>query len=349
MGKKSFFATLFLILLLIFFLFPQSTGKEHFLVPERIINLDKTSSDAYSDELGQVSFALDNYFGYFTDELEVTYLEEKKYNVTISDSTFINYPKIPEILDVQNMKGEGRSIIETTGYPVIQGDRIAILSDSFISLYDLDGHLYWKKEILSIVTSLAITDDHVLIGYLDGYCELISMSGYTEFSFRPGGSRIEAVYSAAISSDGQYITVISGLDPQRLILLQNRKGEYKPVFHKELENEYRRSINMYFSQDNTMVFFENFEGVNLFDVNTKKVTNVGDSGNLKKIYKDVNRNLYSLLLSDNTGGILKILTPENKILLHKQFNGKTLLFKKRDDRYYIGSDNLLMYLKLVIR
>jgi hypothetical protein len=245
--------------------------------------------------------------------------------------------------------GKNLTQIKTTGYPVIQGDRIAILSESFISLYDLAGHLYWKKEILSIVTSLSINQNHVLIGYLDGYCDLISISGTRELTFRPGGSRIEAVYSAAISSNGQFITIISGIDPQRFILLQNRKGEYKPVFHTELESEFRRSIKMYFSGDDSMVFFENSEGINIFDVDTKNIVQVGEHGRLENIDKDVDRGLYSLLLSQYSGGSLQIMTGEKKNILQKQINGKTLFFKKRDDRYYIGSDNLLMYLKLVSR
>ena len=349
MGKKGFFATLFLVLILIFFIFPISTGKEYFLVPEKIVNLENINHDNLNSDEGNVSFAFDDYFGYVSNELDITYLDRKEYKVSISDNSFINYPKTPQILDIQYKDGSGRSIIETTGYPVIQNDKIAVLTDSSISLYDLDGNLYWKKEILSIVTSLSISGDYVLIGYLDGLCELISISGINVLTYRPGGSRIEAIYSVAISSDGQYITVISGLDPQRFILLQDRKGEFKPIYHIELEKEFRRSIDMYFSNDNSIVFFENPEGVSIFDTELKTIETAGGSGRLKQIYKDIDLELYSLLLADNSGGNLNIVTTENKSILRKQFQGDSLFFKKRDNRYYIGSDNLLMYLKLVSR
>jgi hypothetical protein len=349
MGKKGFFATLFLIILLIFLLFPISTGKEYFLIPERIVTLDDLTPDDVSTKLGTVSFSLNDYFGFFTEDLEISYIDKKKYKVAIGDSSFINYSKIPDILDIQNSLGEGQSIIETKGYPLIRGNRIVVLSDSFVSLYDLEGHLYWKKEILSLITSLSVSDKSVLIGYLDGICELINISGKKEFSFRPGGSRIEAIYSAAVSGDGQYIAIISGLDPQRFILLQYRKGEYKPVYHKELDQEFRRSIDMYFSQDDSMVFFENSQGVNIFDVNLKTLVQAGNGGSLKKIYKDNERDLFSLLLATGSGGILNILTSGNRTVLSKNFPSNELFFTKRDDRYYIGSDNVLMYLKLVNR
>ena len=347
MGKKGFFATLLLIITLIFLLFPSSTGKEHILVPEKIVDLENTSHAISNNETGTVSFSLDDYFGFFTDNLELTYVDKTDYRVAISDNSFINYPKIPKILNIQNMEGKGQSIIENTGYPILKNDRIVLLSDSFISLYDLNGNLYWKKEVLSIITSLSISRDFVLVGYLDGLCELISTSGNVELTYKPGGSRIEAIYSVALSGDGEYITLISGLDPQRFILLQNRKGEYKPIFHFELNDEFRRSINMYFSSDDTKVFFESSQGVNIFDIALEDLSFVGDSGRLEKIYKDNERDLYSVLLSQQGKGYLKILTPGNLSVLEKEFVGNSLFFKKRGDRYYIGSDNLLMYFKLV--
>ncbi|MBI9097023.1 MAG: hypothetical protein JEY91_01030 [Spirochaetaceae bacterium] len=311
------------------------------------MNLDNPLQTVESLDRGRISFSLGDYFGYFTEDLDLTFLGNKDYKVSISENSFINYPKIPKILDIQNNKGQDRAIIESTGYPVIQGDRIAVLSDSFISFYDIDGNLYWKKEILSIITSLSITQNHVLIGYLDGVCEVVSISGSTEFIYRPGGSRIEAVYSAAISSDSQYISIISGLDPQRFILLQNRKGEYKSVFHFELNHEFRRSVNMYFSKDDSKVFFESTEGVNVFDIESKSLLRLGDTGLLVNVYKDEERDLYSLLLKDMSEGFLGILSEQNESILKKTFYGRNMFFKKNQNRYYIGTDNLIMYFELV--
>lgn len=349
MGKKGFFATLIAIFILIFLLFPSSTGKEHILIPEKIIDLENPSNIIKTGSEGTVFFSLGDYFGYFTEDLELSYIDKIDYKVSISDNVFINYSKIPQILDVQDSGGNGRSIIETTGYPMVIKNRIIVISDSFISLYDLDGNLFWKKEILSIVTSLSLTEDHVLIAYLDGYCELISMSGHSEFSYRPGGSRIDAVYSASISSDGQYISVISGLDPQRFILLQNRKGEYKPVFHFHLQEEFRRSVRMYFSEDNSQVFFENSAGINIFDVNLKTLTRAGDSGRMGNVYKDNDCDFYSALLMEKGGGFLKLFTPDNRIILEKSFEGDRLFFRKKENRFYVGTDSLLMSLKMVTR
>lgn len=347
MGKKGFFATLFVILLLVFFLFPTSTGKEFFLVPKRIIDLSSVDESDFVNESGKISFALGDYFGYFTDEMELTYSNKIDYRVTISDNTFINYPKIPSILDVQDMSGQGRSIIETSGYPIIADDRVFILSDSFISLYNLDGNLFWKKEILSFVTSLSLSRDFVLIGYLDGLCELISVTGEVLLSYRPGGSRIESIYSAAISGDGQTLAIISGLDPQRFIVLQNRKDEYKPVHHFELDHQYRRTINMYFSSDDNRVFFENPRGVNVYDTLTQELVSVGGAGRLEKIFIDEEDGFFSLLLKQVSRGDLKILTPENRRVIERSFPGDKFFFRKMGSNYYLGSGNRLMYLKMV--
>lgn len=347
MGKKGFFATLIAVLILVFLLFPSSTGKEHILIPERIQDLENPPNIINSDISGTISFSIGDYLGYFTDNLNLTYIDKIDYKVSISDSVFINYPKIPKILDVLNNNGAGRAIIETSGYPIIIENRIVIISDSFISLYDLNGNFYWKKEILSIITSLSLTENQVLISYLDGYCELINMSGQTDFSYRPGGSRIDAVYSASISSGGQYLSVISGLDPQRFILLQNRKGEFKPIFHFELQEQFRRSVSMYFSEDDSQIFFENFEGVNIFDVNLKTLTRVGDSGRMGNVYKDNECNFYSAMFLGKDSSSLKLFTPENRVILEKRFKGNSFFFRKKEDRFYVGTDNLLMSLQMV--
>lgn len=349
MGKKGFFVTLVVILILIFLLFPASTGRENILIPERIIDLEKTSSNIRPGETGDISFSLGDYFGYFTEKLDITFLDKKDYKVSISDDVFINYPKISQILDIQNRDGARRSKIETTGYPIIQDDCVVVISDSFISLYNLEGNLRWKKEILSIITSLSISEDHVLIAYLDGYCELMSISGETVFSYRPGGSRIEAVYSAAISSDSQYISIIAGLDPQRFILLQDRKGEYKPVYHFELDEEFRRSLKMYFSEDDSRIFFENSQGINIFNLDLKTLTVAGDSGRMENIYMDEAGDFYTAMLTDQNGGSLKIFTLDNRIVLDKRFDGGTLFFKKNNNRVYVGADKFLMSLHMVNR
>ena len=84
-------------------------------------------------------------------------------------------------------------------------------------------------------------------------------------------------------------------------------------------------------------------------INLKTLKTVGDSGRLQKIYKDKETDLYSILLTDEQSCSLKILTSDNRILLNREFNGEKYFFKKRDFRYYIGTDNLLMYMKLVQR
>ena len=349
MGKKGFFVISLVILVLIFFLLPDSTGKEYFLVPEKIVDLEKFSDDYAPTHGGESFFEFDGYFGSFSDEMEISYLDKKKYKLYIADSFFFNFSRVSQILNVQNFDGSVRNLIEADGYPFIQDGKIAVLSHSEMALFDLAGNLYWKKAIFSMVTTLALSGDYVLIGYLDGYCELIDISGNSLLTYRPGGSRIEAIYGGTISSNGQYIAIISGLEPQRFIFLQNKRGGFKPIYHSELDNGFRRSVDMYFSCDDSKIFFESSQGVSIFDVTLKTVRPAGGSGQLVKIYQDSHRNLYSLLLADKGNGVLSIFTEENKDLIYRRFDGNSLFFKKRDSRYYIGFDNKLVYLKLVSR
>ncbi|MBN2655418.1 MAG: hypothetical protein JXR86_00040 [Spirochaetales bacterium] len=348
MGKKGYFATLFVLLLFVFFLFPIPTGEERYLVPERVIDLDNQSIFHHTADRdsGLYAFSLGDYFGYFSGNFRLSYSGIKNFGVAIGDLAFINYSKVPGILDIQNNNGEGRSIIETAGYPVIRDDRIVILSEDYISFYDLEGNLFWEKEILSFVTSLSITRGLVLIGYLDGSCELIADSGEVVLAYRPGGSRIEAIYSAAVSGDSQTVALIAGLDPQRFIILEKRKNEYKTVQHFELDAQYRRTVDMYFSSDNTEIFFENPEGVNVYNIFSQEFKTIGGSGRLENIYLDESSGFYSLLLNEGNRAVLKVLTPANRNLYEKEIPGEDFYFRKEGDNYYIGFDSKLMFLKM---
>jgi len=346
MGKKGYFATLLVLLLLVFFLFPNATGEEWFLVPRRTIDLDNQENLQFSSESGSLAFSLGEHFGYFSDSMELSYADREDFRVAIGDEAFINYSKVPAILDIQTNKGEGRAIIEASGYPLIEQNRIIVLSENRISLHDLEGNLFWGKEILSIVTTLSCNNGMVLIGYLDGSCELIDESGDLVLNYRPGGSRVEAIYSAAISGNSQTIVLIAGLDPQRFIILEKRKNEYKPVHHFELDHQYRRTVDMDFSSDGSKVFFENPMGVNVYTLATRELKQIGGTGRLENIYVDEEAGFYSMLLKKESSASLKVLTPTNRTLLERTFPGEDFYFRKEGDNYYIGSNNRLMYLTM---
>ncbi|MBB6481984.1 hypothetical protein [Spirochaeta isovalerica] len=347
MGKKGYFATLFVLLLLVFFLFPASSGEERFLVPQQVLDLQTPGSLEFSRNSGRTfAFSLGRYFGYFTNDLDLSYAASSDFGVAIGDEAFINYSKVPGILDIQDSLGEGRAIIETTGYPVIEQNRVVVLSEDYISLFDLDGNQFWKKEILSFVTSLSIIDDLVLIGFLDGSCELISDSGETVLNYRPGGSRIEAVYSVAVSPDGQTIALISGLDPQRFVILEKRKNEYKPVHHFELNFQYRRTVDMFFSSDSSKVFFENPQGINVYNVMSQELKTIGGSGRLENIFVDEESGFFSMMLKEENYAALRVLTPTNRSLLERDIPGEDFYFRKEGDNYYIGFNSKLMFLKM---
>lgn len=347
MGKKSYFAALFVFLLLLLFLFPVSTGEEFFLVPQRVIDLNDGGAFPVTDDKGTISFTLGDHFGYFTEDMELSYLNLQDFRVAVSDQAFIKYSKVPSILDIQDSVGRGKAVIEKSGYPVIEKDRIVVLSESHISLYDLEGNLLWEKVILSYITSIAVSNGDVLVGFLDGSCKLIGESGEVLLNYRPGGSRIESIYGVALSGDTRTIALISGLDPQRFIILEERKGEYKPVNHFELDYQYRRTVSMNFSSDNNRIFFENPKGINVYDVDARNLDFLEGSGHLVEIFVDEKTGFYSLLVAKDSFGELNILTPSDRIFAMHKIPGQVFYFRKKGDNYYLGSDDKLMFLKMV--
>lgn len=345
MGRKGYFAILFAIIILVFFLFPLPTATEHYLVPQKLVRLDENPT--LTDQTPHLSFSLGEYYGYFTEDLDLTYLDKRDYRVAINDSSFIDYPKIPSVLNIQNHEGSIRAPIESAGYPFIEENKVVIISDSSLSLYDIEGNLYWERSILSMVTSISINSESVAVGYLDGTCELISFDGSTLLSYKPGGSRIEIIYSVASSSDGQKLAILSGLDPQRFIYIEKRKEDYKPIHHFEMDFQYRKTIKMNFSKDNSKIFMESPDGVEVYTVLTGQLDTIVGDGNLKEVYYDNALGFYSLMLQEQGSATVKVLTDFDKELLDREFAGGLFFFRKVDQDFYVGIDNDLLHLKLV--
>jgi hypothetical protein len=138
----------------------------------------------------------------------------------------------PDSVRILDPDGRLRSRIAVRAYPISRNGHLYLYDGSAGRLNRIDpsnGRVMWTKEYLASVTVLDGRQDRTLVGLLDGRIEVISEDGDVELEYRPGGSRVEAVYGGALSESGSSVALITGLDPQRFILMEEKKNGFRPI------------------------------------------------------------------------------------------------------------------------
>jgi hypothetical protein len=212
------------------------------------------------------------------------------------------------------MEPDGRLIarIDDYGYPVaVDGSLFLYRSDTGI-LSKIDpatGKILWRKECISEITVLDSSQGKTLIGYLDGRVQLIDASGSIILKYRPGGSRIEAVYAGCISEDGSKIALICGLDPQRFVLLEERKNGFRPVAHHDTGTDFRRPVFLKFVRNDKQVLYENNGYAEVVDLNDYDTHSLGLPGKLRFSIDNPVDGTLLLFGQDENNSLIRILSP----------------------------------------
>ncbi len=192
---------------------------------------------------------------------------------------------------------EGKPVFSIPGRgrtPLLQGGRIFLFGSKGLTVeeYSSLGERQWRRSFSSLVTCFDSGDSHVLVGLLSGEWFLIDRKGRIARRGRPGGSRLEAVYGAALSSRERYAAVVSGIDPQRFVLYDLIPEESHPVYHTEIPRPMRRQVKTGFLGGDRWVYWEHPGGVSLLPVSRKKNPQfVSLEGKLTSVSADSGRGL----------------------------------------------------------
>jgi hypothetical protein len=88
------------------------------------------------------------------------------------------------------------------------------------------GETLWSRQSGSMITALFVSEKALIIGTLSGNAYIMDSDGKTVSSFLSGGNGNQPVYGAAISNDASRAAIISGSDPQMLILHEKRENRW---------------------------------------------------------------------------------------------------------------------------
>jgi hypothetical protein len=224
-------------------------------------------AEANSAEGDAIPFRLGDRFGYFSPNGSIFFAAVPAYGVALASDAYAVYDRLSTGFSIVSPRGSVIAKVDALGYPFFAASRRFVIGPDQASVCELgaDGGILWSRRFSSVATAFAACPSLAVFGLMDGSIVGIDPSGEEILNFSPGASRISGIFGVAVSPDGKTVAAVSGLDRQRLIVLEKRISAYRVAYHRWLDSDYRRPIAMAFTPDGRRMLFESPEGVGIFE------------------------------------------------------------------------------------
>jgi hypothetical protein len=338
---KVFFVALGCALLLIIF-FPVKHNKELFFSQTWEVPLEgAASAESINENDTIIPFYSGKHFGYITSNGEIVHKEPVYYHISFANDYYINYAEISENLLVKDKRGEFLASIPSTGYPFIMNGRLFIFDKDRcgISEWDMQGSRKWKRRFSSLITAFDCSEDHVLLGFVNGEIILTKNDGSVLYRDIPTGSRIRVVYGAAMARDEEEFAVILGIDPQRLVVFSKSDNGYQPNYSETLESKYRREIFVTYSEDRNL-YYEQPGFLKRLDLKRKETHSFVLAGIPSEMFFDMDNKLIIIQSYAGERGKIDIYTSGGMFLSSFHIPADTSTFLHNGKIYFTNVDRI---------
>jgi len=263
--------------------------------------------------------------------------------VSLSERFWAEYASDPSSLQIMNPRNELVLNIENPrGFPLFLDNRIFMVGIEQNSLTAIGpgGEELWHHDFRSPITVVDAAGGRVLAGTLDGAIELLDSQGRPVITpFEPGGSRLQSIFGVALSGDASRLAVISGIDNQRFLLLEQAADLFRVVHHEFLGSGFRRPVHITFADNDRKVVFEREGGLGIFDIASRSGVNLPLEGEIKALDDSGEYPYFFVVTSQgqNQKRFVTIRYP-GVIIIDAPFRSDTAFFARRDGRLYLGGD-----------
>ena len=296
----------------------------------------------------RIPFSLDNRFGYISRDGLLSVNQIKKTNVSLSPERWAEYEAEPERIEINDSDGETITVIQNPrGYPFFLDERTFLIGSeqNVISEMNESGDVVWTYEFASPLTCVDSAAGLVLTGSLDGVAAVLDSRGKQVFSFEPGGSRYPVILGCALSRDGLWLAIVSGVDDQRFLILErfgNSLGDYKVVYHEFLGDGFRRPVHITFVEHDRWVVFERGEGLGFYEISSRKSEKVELPGKISAIDHSGGQGMVFVVISrfEDTHELIGIKLP-GRIIIESPFRSGEVFLGRMDSRLVIGGGQTL--------
>jgi hypothetical protein len=311
----------------------------------------KSVETSYDEQLGQtedlIPFELGTSFGYISYDGRFSINKTKKEYISLSNYFWSEYGEQADSIIVKNPRNDEVFSIENGhGYPFFLDSRSFIIHSEQNSVSQLEAvqddsygavEFAWTYDFASLLSCVDAAAGLFLAGTLDGTIELLDSMGRRVYSSEPSGSRIAAVFGCALSKDGKKIALVSGLDKQRFILIEQFGATWRITFHEFLEEGLRRNVYVMFVDNDSKVAFEREGGLGLYDIKSRAIYNIPLDGEITALDSSENNGMLFLISSQDeySKKLIGIKFPDI-VMIEAPFRSENSFLTVKDNNLFIG-------------
>jgi hypothetical protein len=353
--KKKYWIILGILVFLAYvFVAAQPIPEETILLPRWLsslqTNLQVSLGGSSPEASAIIPFRLGDRFGYVDDSgryINNRILEGR--SLSISSERWSEYEAKPSSIQVLDPENQTLMTIENPGgYPLFLDNRTFLLGNeqNSVSAVDSSGKILWTYDFSSPLTCIDAAAGFVLAGTLDGVVELLDSQGRLAYFFESGGSRLAVILGCAISHDGTRLAIISGIDNQRFLVLEQSGDSYRVVYHEFLSGGFRRAVHIRFIDNDSRIVFEKMGGLGIYTIASRSCLYIDLEGDI--IALDQGENKYLFVISageENRKKLIGIKLP-TEIIFSAPFRSENVFITRRNSKLYLGGDLSLISFEL---
>lgn len=344
-----------LVFVVYFFVASIPTEEALSLAPGWRSSLSVGTGAAGTTDTRLYPFSIAGRFGYYRADGELLLLGDDDGTVELSDEAWTSKGS-DGVSTVRAPDGEVLYSFTGEGLPFFLEGRAYLVSpqQNALTAFDRNGAALWTRAFSAPITCVDARAALVAVGLLDGSLELLGAeTGTKRFSFAPGGSKYPVIVGIRLSDSGRRIATVSGIGPQRFLLLEESNGTYKVIHHEYLESAFRRPVLMAFLEDDRYVAFEARDGIAVHDTSSGGTARIPQAGRLLSIANDQRDGKLFALFEEEEGRLLLGVTLPSSVFFkartEETMPNKDGFLQRIGDRLIVGSPSAIAALDILRR
>ena len=249
------------------------------------------------------AFMLGEEFGFFSSSGEVYRGNAGGMRFSAGGGAWCVYAEDARRTEVRGLDGSLKMTVNAAGFVHLTENGVYLFhpGGGAVSRYADDGSVLWTREDASPITAFSDSAAGAIIGFASGFLVAVDGEGRNLFSFYPGGSDYPVVLGAAISEDGRLAVCVSGINPQRVILIEIENRQQRITAHRNIEGMLRRQVFAGFSASGARAFFETPAGLGILDTQARSFSEVPIEGRVLSVVEYPGTGLFAVLARTNPG------------------------------------------------
>ncbi|MDR0910606.1 MAG: hypothetical protein LBM77_12685 [Spirochaetaceae bacterium] len=360
----------FLIFVILFILYtfvaakpipPEQGFQKRFAISVDRAIADSAQLDAEEASSGRyLPWTLGRYFGYTDFEGNFSLLRTRNQSspeIVLSDSLWAEYnaaiTEPDQSLSLKDIYGkEARTVENPRAYPLFIKNNLFLIDENYakLSRLDAEGKTLWTFDFASPLTDIDYANGKTLAGCLNGSIQLLDEAGKRIFQFEPGGSRLSVILACRLSEDAGKIALVSGIDEQRFILMEQSGNTYRAGFSAYYGDGFRRPVHLEFTGEDQFVAFETESGLGVFNITERVMSMIPLAGRLLRLSSSDSATEGSNLAlitreEGNLNQFILIKLPDT-LMFKAPFKANEVFLAQKDQYYFVGGDTHLGSLAL---